>query len=201
MKDPRSYRLLGAVGRVLGRVRREEEAPGNERGFTLIELMVVLLIMAVLLAIAIPVFLGVRSNATDRAAQSNLTNALLATRTVETDNQGLVPATVTTTLASQEPEFTYVAGTVSPSSAATSSDSHTIGVEYDGGAATLVTKSATGTCWIITLNNTGIRADTTAGSGAADVGIWYGKYTVGSGACTTNFSLYTTAWQQNGYPG
>ncbi len=47
-----------------------------EAGFTLIELMVVLLIIAILLAIAIPTFLGVTNTAGDRAAQSNLTNAL-----------------------------------------------------------------------------------------------------------------------------
>ena len=44
-------------------------------GFTLIELMVVVLIIAVLLAIAIPTFLGARDRANDRAAQSNLRNA------------------------------------------------------------------------------------------------------------------------------
>ena len=37
-----------------------------EAGFTLIELMVVLLIIAILLAIAIPTFLGVTSTANDR---------------------------------------------------------------------------------------------------------------------------------------
>ena len=49
---------------------------GEDAGFTLIELMVVLLIMAILLAIAIPTFLGVSGSANDRAAQSNLNTAL-----------------------------------------------------------------------------------------------------------------------------
>jgi prepilin-type N-terminal cleavage/methylation domain-containing protein len=44
----------------------------DERGFTLIELMVVVLIIAVLLAIAIPSFLGARDRANDRRTQSNL---------------------------------------------------------------------------------------------------------------------------------
>jgi type IV pilus assembly protein PilA len=47
----------------------------EERGFTLIELMVVVLIIAILLAIAIPTFLGARERASDRAAQTNLRNA------------------------------------------------------------------------------------------------------------------------------
>ena len=46
-----------------------------DEGFTLIELMVVVLIIAILLAIAIPTFLGARQRANDRAVQSNLRNA------------------------------------------------------------------------------------------------------------------------------
>ncbi len=65
-------------------VRRALRAPrtaepvlrGSEEAFTLIELMVVLLIIAILLAIAIPTFLGVTSSANDRAAQTNGTNAV-----------------------------------------------------------------------------------------------------------------------------
>lgn len=47
----------------------------DEQGFTLIELMVVVLIIAILLAIAIPTYLGARERANDRATQSNLRNA------------------------------------------------------------------------------------------------------------------------------
>src|SRR3954465_11256839 len=57
----------------------------NEDGFTLIELMVVVLIIAVLLAIAIPTFLGAREKAQNRAAQSALRNALAAEKTFYTD--------------------------------------------------------------------------------------------------------------------
>ncbi len=38
----------------------------DEKGFTLIELMVVVLIIAILIAIAIPTFLGARNKANDR---------------------------------------------------------------------------------------------------------------------------------------
>src|SRR4051795_12475232 len=59
----------------------------DEGGFTLIELMVVVLIIAILIAIAIPTFLGARQRAQDRAVQSNLRNALTAEKTYYTDNQ------------------------------------------------------------------------------------------------------------------
>jgi type IV pilus assembly protein PilA len=59
----------------------------DEEGFTLIELMVVVLIIAILLAIAIPTFLGARTKAQDRAAQSSLRNALTAEKTFYTDTQ------------------------------------------------------------------------------------------------------------------
>jgi len=48
----------------------------DDRGFTLIELMIVVLIVAILIAIAIPTFLGQRKEAEDSAAKSNLRNAL-----------------------------------------------------------------------------------------------------------------------------
>lgn len=58
-------------------------APAGRRGddgFTLIELMVVVLVIAILLAIAIPTFLGARTKANDRAVQQNVRNAFVATR-------------------------------------------------------------------------------------------------------------------------
>lgn len=50
----------------------------DERAFTLVEIMVVVLIIGVLMAIALPTFLGVRSRAEDKAAQSDLRNGLVA---------------------------------------------------------------------------------------------------------------------------
>jgi type IV pilus assembly protein PilA len=75
--------------RFVARYRDEED------GFTLIELMVVVLIIAILIAIAIPTFLGARSRAQDRAAQSDIRNGLTAEKTVYTDNQSYDKTTAT----------------------------------------------------------------------------------------------------------
>ena len=66
-------------------LRRRRE---DEEGFTLIELMVVVLIIAILIAIAIPTFLGAQDRARDRGAQSDLRNGLTAAKTIATDDAG-----------------------------------------------------------------------------------------------------------------
>jgi type IV pilus assembly protein PilA len=57
----------------------------NERGFTLIELLMVVTIIGILLAIAIPTFLGTRGKANDRAAQTLVRNLLVSARAADID--------------------------------------------------------------------------------------------------------------------
>jgi len=87
-----------------GLARRRRD---GEEGFTLIELMVVVLIIAILIAIAIPTFLGARNRANDRAAQSSLRNALTAAKTSFTDTGDYSGATAAN-LQTIEPSLTFV---------------------------------------------------------------------------------------------
>ena len=65
---------------------------GRDEGFTLIELMVVVMIIAVLIAIAIPSFLGFRRSAQDRSAQSEIRSVLLAEKAFWLENGGYTAA-------------------------------------------------------------------------------------------------------------
>jgi type IV pilus assembly protein PilA len=88
---------------MMNAMRRRRE---DEEGFTLIELMVVVLIIAILVAIAIPTFLGARTKAQDRAAQSDIRNALTAEKSHYVDAQMYTEAAAT--LEAIEPSLSYV---------------------------------------------------------------------------------------------
>jgi type IV pilus assembly protein PilA len=121
-----------------------KRADREDEGFTLIELMVVVLIIAILLAIAIPTFLGARNRAQDRAVQSNIRNALTAEKTYYTDNEKFVNNSASD-LTNIEPSLTYQAGFAT--SASTKNDVFvTVGnvVGTDGNIVCLSGKSASG---------------------------------------------------------
>jgi type IV pilus assembly protein PilA len=60
----------------------------EDNGFTLIELLVVVVIIGILIAIAIPLYLNYKKGANDKAAQSDLRNAVNVLEQCNTDNGG-----------------------------------------------------------------------------------------------------------------
>ena len=142
--------------------------------------MVVVLIIGILIAIALPTFLGARTRAQNRAAQSDLRNALVAAKTIYTDDSAYTVPPVAAVVgavhaepANVEPSLTYVAG------AATVSTIVSVTGHRDrlGGRA----QSASGTCYYI--------------SDDAAVGTTYGQAAVGNCAGPVVAGLATaTSW-------
>ncbi len=127
----------------------------HDDGFTLIELMVVVMIIAVLLAIAIPSFLGFRKSAQDRAAQATLIAAETARQIALEDE--VFPSTndSVTLLNTLEPAFTWVRHKVP------STDPGVISVDEDNNGADLnfAVLSDSGTCWYLRVNAGGLASE------------------------------------------
>jgi hypothetical protein len=99
----------------------------------------VLCVGLILLAIAIPTFIGARERANDRAAQSSARIALIGAKTIYTDSHSYEAATPEQ-LGSLEPSLTF---TTAPSGAFTH-----VSVRGTSDTFAVAVLSTSGTCWV-----------------------------------------------------
>jgi type IV pilus assembly protein PilA len=152
--------------------------------------MVVLLIMAILLAIAIPTFLGVKVGALDRSTQSDIDNALTSAEAgyANGGSYAAVAAEVVA-LASYEPNLSFE--TVAAVEGGTHPNNLSVNTSSDGQQLLLVGYSQSGTCWAAEDNEGDITGNITGTPSA--LGVQYTHWTEGTSAtCTAGTGFPTT---------
>lgn len=150
------------------------DAPVTDAGFSLVELVVVLLVLAILLSVAIPTFLGTTNVADDRSAQSNLVTALTDAQAQFQNNSQTFfingsqdSAGFATLLTAAQLSLTFKAGSLGSTAATGSSGSLSVvsvAVSLDGNGVVLGAYSVPGNCFYVVQNDNTLSAGSTAGA-------------------------------------
>ncbi len=167
-------------------MRWMRERLAGEEGFTLIELMVVVLIIAVLVAIAVPSFLGFRTKAQDRAAQADLRNTLVAEKGWWTDTGAFT--TTESELKSFEPNIEVTTNAIGTLTSADPVGVY-LSVASNDDAVCLVKVADSGNVFAI--------FDDSTAAGGTYYRMWDAT---GTPACPTTAGAAPAGWSSSGFP-